>query len=313
MDEIQEQKDDSIIQSSVTDKSAPEIKQGWLRVLLFIIASLFISTIIIVIGVLILMPFIGLDYFKELSDSSNIIEDMGMSHFAILSLFQFGGIILTVWLFRVNVDKKSFVSLGFAIRNYKSDLLQGLALGAGLICIGFVILYSLDAITVIKVEFDIISFCSYLIFFFIVAFGEEIMFRGYILTNLCESMNKYVALGISSLIFAIGHLFNPNVSFLSFIDIFIAGILLGIYYLHRRNLWFPIGLHLTWNFFQGPVFGFEVSGMKIDGIISHEVHGNELLTGGEFGFEGSLLSMLLMIVVIVIIHLQYHRRNAMSV
>ncbi|MEJ2055879.1 MAG: CPBP family intramembrane metalloprotease [Calditrichaceae bacterium] len=104
------------------------------------------------------------------------------------------------------------------------------------------------------------------------------------------------------------HLFNPSVSLISTINIFLAGILLGIYFIHKGNLWFPIGMHFTWNFFQGPVFGFEVSGMRTYDIINHDIAGHKLITGGEFGYEGSLIATVAMIVLIVVIHLKHRER-----
>jgi len=80
---------------------------------------------------------------------------------------------------------------------------------------------------------------------------------------------------------------------------------LGIYYIHKQNLWFPIGIHFTWNLFQGAVLGFEVSGTKTVSMITQNIQGNELITGGEFGFEASLLATILMIVSIIVIHLKY--------
>ena len=118
-------------------------------------------------------------------------------------------------------------------------------------------------------------------------------------------MNKYIALLISSILFAMLHLGNENMSLLPFINLFLAGILLGIYYIHKQNLWFSIGMHLTWNFFQGPIFGFEVSGNKTASIVVQEISGNELITGGEFGSEGSLVATVLMMILIIIIDRKY--------
>ena len=122
--------------------------------------------------------------------------------------------------------------------------------------------------------------------------------RGYVLTNLMASMNKYWALVASSVIFSVMHLANDNVSILPTVNLFLAGILLGIYTIHKRNLWFPIAMHFTWNFMQGPVLSFEVSGLKTDSFINQEIAGYELMTGGEFGFEGSILLTVMMLAAI---------------
>ena len=131
---------------------------------------------------------------------------------------------------------------------------------------------------------------------------EEIMVRGYMLNNFMSSMNKYFALIVTSFCFMIIHLMNANISIIGMINLFLAGLLLGIFYIHKTNLWFPIGMHLTWNFFQGPVFGYEVSGFHTQSIITQEIKGNPIITGGEFGFEGSILATVISIIMIVVIH-----------
>jgi hypothetical protein len=135
------------------------------------------------------------------------------------------------------------------------------------------------------------------------------MVRGYILNNFFDSMDKYIALIISSLLFAAMHLANANITLLSVTNIFLAGILLGIYYVHKQNLWLPITLHFSWNFFQGPIFGFEVSGVDVRGAISQDIQGSDLVTGGQFGFEGSIIATLLMVLAIVILHYTYQGKK----
>ena len=187
----------------------------------------------------------------------------------------------------------------------KKDLYLGLGLGAGLIVLGFLILFILGYLSVDGFSFPLGSIILYLILFVVVSLHEEIMIRGYILNNLMQSMNRYVALSLSSLVFMTIHLLNPNVSFLSVVNLFLAGIVLGIYYIHKSNLWLPIGMHLTWNFFQGPVFGFEVSGIETKSIIGQSIRGNELITGGSFGFEGSILATILILIMIIYLDRKY--------
>jgi len=128
------------------------------------------------------------------------------------------------------------------------------------------------------------------------------------LNNLMTSMNKYVALLITAVLFGFMHLLNPNTSAVSTINIILAGLILGIYYVHKQNLWFPIGMHFSWNFFQGPVFGFEVSGTNARGIFSLERLGHDLVTGGEFGFEASILATIVITAATLMIHFQYRKQ-----
>ena len=112
-------------------------------------------------------------------------------------------------------------------------------------------------------------------------------------------------LGLTDLEAFGGEIDTPNINFLATLNLFLAGIVLGIYYIHKSNLWLPIGMHLTWNFFQGPVFGFEVSGIEAESIINQSVSGSDLLTGGAFGFEGSLLCTFAIVLMILYLDKKY--------
>jgi membrane protease YdiL (CAAX protease family) len=287
----------------------PIIKYGWLRALLFLIASLIVTSIGSALGLIVVSVLFGVDLSEMFQDTSNIIKNLGVWSFMVVNLFGMLGLLFTAWNFRRFIDRKSFKSLGFAFREYKMDFIQGMLLGIGLISLGFFLLWLFGFLTIESLMFIPISILGYIFLFFIVAVNEEVMVRGYILNNLSESVNKYIALIITAVLFAIMHMANANISTVGFINIILAGILLGIYYIHKQNLWFPIGIHFTWNLFQGPVLGFEVSGEKTNSIITQNIQGNEILTGGEFGFEASLLATALMIIAIIVIHLQFKTKQ----
>ena len=101
------------------------------------------------------------------------------------------------------------------------------------------------------------------------------------------------------------HLGNSNMSMVPLFNLFLAGLLLGVYCIHKNNLWFPIGAHFTWNYFQGPVLGFEVSGNEVESLFIQRLSGSDIITGGDFGFEGSIILTVLMIAGIVYVHRRY--------
>ena len=173
--------------------------------------------------------------------------------------------------------------MGFELKGKSKDIINGFLVGFGLIFFGFAILNLTNFLEVVSVEYSSKVVFGGFFFFLIAAIIEEIVFRGYILNNLMDSIkNKYIALVISAIAFALIHSMNPNLSLLGFVNLVIAGIVLGITYIHTKNLWFPIFLHVSWNYFQGPIFGFEVSGMNFQSIIKQNVSGNDLITGGNF-------------------------------
>lgn len=122
------------------------------------------------------------------------------------------------------------------------------------------------------------------------------------------SFNKYMALMVSSALFSLMHSANPNMDWFSFLGLFLAGVLLGILYIYTKNLWFPIALHFSWNFFQ-TLFGFNVSGQDIYSVIEFKITENNLWNGGDFGFEGSVLSIIAQVIVIGSIVYHYHAKN----
>ena len=296
-------------ETTLDSGTKPLIKYGWARALLFLFAALIASAIFTFIGMMVLAMVFGYDFTSLATNARDFIKDIGLPANITVSLFGFLGMLGTAWLFRRFIDKKSFKSLGFEFSNFKMDFLFGLNGGFGLIAAGFLILILLGYLSVIDYNFNPLQLFGYFLLFTIGSLNEEIMVRGYIMKNLFDSMSKYIALIITSLLFAAMHLANANITFLSVTNIFLAGILLGIYYVHKQNLWLPISLHFSWNFFQGPIFGFEVSGVDVTGVINQEITGNELLTGGQFGFEGSIIATFLMIIAIFVLHYKYQEKK----
>jgi membrane protease YdiL (CAAX protease family) len=276
----------------------PAIKQVWLRILLFIIMYLVGSVILTMIAGM----FIVLIGYISLEELQSVMGNKGDINILIFTqVFSLIAVALSIWVFRKFIDKKSIISLGFKIKGRLKDIVAGFLLGFILLLLGFLILYFTNQLEVTGITYSTKAILGSLILFIIVAVVEESMMRGYILNNLMESLkNKYISLLISAVIFALFHGINPNITILGFINLIFAGLALGITYVHTKNLWFPIFLHISWNFFQGPIFGFEVSGLNIKSIINHNVFGSDLITGGKFGFEGSILLTILLIGMIVI-------------
>ena len=131
--------------------------------------------------------------------------------------------------------------------------------------------------------------------FLIVGVGEEIVFRGILFRWLDEKWGFVTALAVSSLVFGLIHIFNPGSTWWSSLAIAIeAGLLLGAAYKYAGNLWLPIGIHWAWNFTQGNIFGFAVSGGDAGiSLIQSHVTCADILTGGAFGAEASILAPIL--------------------
>jgi len=225
--------------------------------------------------------------------------------------FQLIATLFIIFIFTKYVDKTPFISIGLHIKNRISDLLIGFFLGAIIMTIGIFSLMYLQEIQIANNEFMYSNNIALsFIFYLFVAIMEEALCRGYVLGQLLKACDKYLALVISSAFFALLHSFNPSMAAVPIFNLFLAGILLGISYSYTKNLWFPIALHLSWNFFQGPIFGFGVSGFRSYSIVAQTRTEDNFINGGSFGFEGSLLATFLMVISIFCIWRFYERKTS---
>lgn len=208
--------------------------------------------------------------------------------------------ILLVVAFRRWLDKKTVASLGLETeKGWLRDLILGMAVGIILISAIFAIEYFAGWVSVtvhfgIKgmSGFFIVSMIVFLLLMFLVAVSEELVFRGYILQNLGIGGGLLVGVIGSSILFGLAHSLNPGFTWLIGLNLILAGLFLGYSYVVTGSLWFPIGWHLTWNYFQGYVFGLPVSGMNLGmlSLLISKDQGPVWLTGGAFGPEGGLIA-----------------------
>lgn len=125
-------------------------------------------------------------------------------------------------------------------------------------------------------------------------FTEETLFRGVLFRHVEAMLGSWAALAITSALFGVAHIFNPNATWFSSLAIaFEAGLLLGGAYMLTRRLWLAIGIHAAWNFTQGWVFSVPVSGGRAPlGLFASRRVGPDWLTGGSFGLEASAVAMI---------------------
>ena len=206
--------------------------------------------------------------------------------------------------------KLPFSGLGLSLKGWGRSLLRGALFVVFLYVVGFGLSLLLGAVEVVGFLFSPISLLVSLLLYFFVAVTEEVIGRGFILGRMLDGgINKFVALFISAVLFSLMHLFNPNFAFVPFLNIMVAGCFLGASYIYTRNLCFPIALHWFWNWIQGSVLGYKVSGNEFSNenlLLLHFPEEN-LINGGTFGFEGSILCSLLLVLGTVIILRHYYK------
>ncbi len=232
------------------------------------------------------------------------------------------GLTFATVLARRWLDKKSFRSLGLEINRWTGiDLVAGFWIAGCMM--GGIFLFELvvgwlhiegfnwqtENSSKLWQEVFLVT-----LLFILVGWTEELLSRGYQLQNLVEGLNKPIGVIFSSLIFAILHQANPSFTLSAFIGLFFAGLFFCFAYYRFGNLWMPIGLHIGWNFFEGVVFGFQVSGLEhLPKLIQQTVAGPAWLTGGAFGPEAGGILAVGLLTGIGLLFLYQRWRDAKSV
>lgn len=140
---------------------------------------------------------------------------------------------------------------------------------------------------------------------------EELLFRGVLFFSMEKWLGGWLALAVSSLVFGLTHLMNPQGTLEGALFIAVeAGILLGAAVMLTRRLWLGIGFHVAWNYTQQAIFSSIVSGNEPQqGLIRSTVKGPDYLTGGSFGVESSVLALVLCTTTGIVMLVMAHRRG----
>ncbi len=255
-----------------------------------------------VFGFLILTVGLAATLLVPVTPAGNYVTAVGLS--VVATLLFLGGL----WLAARFVDRRPLAGFGLELnRQWWLDLAFGLGLGALLMAFVFLV-ESLAGWVQITREAGgrsaarlLAAAVTHGVICVAVGLGEEAISRGYVLRNLAEGLNLrrfgprsavvFAWVG-SSVMFGLYHGLNPGATPLSTLNLMLAGLFLGLPYVLTGSLAVPIGLHVTWNFFQGPVFGFSVSGLALrPSLLEVQQTGPDLLTGGAFGPEGGLVGV----------------------
>ncbi len=284
------------------------LRSGW-RVLSYIVVSLLLLfgfTILIELGLTAYLIAQGtaFDHLQErLFQILTTLPALTLSEIMQLALT-----LGTVYVWRRWLDKKSFRSLGIQVT---SGWWQELVLGASLVGLTwtFIFVFSLSssAVSIEGEHFDLSWLIGGLglglVLNVLIGLNEELNARGYVLQNLTEGVGFMPAVVISALYFGALHLLNPGASAASTLGVALFGVLAALGYRATGRLWMSIGMHAAWNLFEGPIYGFPVSGLNLGGLFVLRVNGPDWLTGGRFGPEAGALTMVPLLVLITAVYL----------
>lgn len=190
------------------------------------------------------------------------------------------------------IEKRSFATMGFTKDHMFSQYVKGLLWavvlfgGAYLLCAGAGAVHFEGVSAGMIPGYIVLYFVGYMI----QGMAEEVICRGYLLVSLSRNHSVYYSVIISSGVFMAMHMSNDHVTLLSFINIFLCGLLFGLIFVERGNIWMVAALHAGWNFLQNNLFGMPVSGMAQGNSVftTTFVDGRSLINGGAFGIEGGI-------------------------
>lgn len=282
--------------------SEPRLRAGW-RLLLQTLMMILIATLA--------------GWLSYVFASGIPALDNSMVFSQLIELLVIGG---SIWVARRFFDRRSFVSLGLRVsRHTLPDLLVGILIPAVLMGLIFFAEKAFGWLTIKEFAWESLSastlalelLIAFSIFIF-VGWNEELLSRGYHLQTLASGTSLPWGVILSSSVFGLLHLGNPNATWIGAAGIFFAGLFLALGLLRTRQLWLSIGLHIGWNFFEGPIFGFPVSGISTFHLARITVSGPALWTGGDFGPEAGLIVLPALLLGAVLIYLYTRGRDPLT-
>jgi membrane protease YdiL (CAAX protease family) len=272
------------------------VVQGWLRVIVTLILWLFVSGSFHIAGSEILQ--------KSWSES---LDTLSLDEHLINISLSLMATLVTLYFCKKFIDRESFKEMG--VTSLRSGQLFGAGALVGIIIVasGFLILLHMGEIVPARNEVGITDMVKGVFLYLLVALNEEFLLRGYIQVNLSRSFNRYAAILLASSLFAFFHIFNMGITNISLLNLALSGILLGINFLFIRNIWYSVGLHFSWNYVQGFIFGFHVSGNNNPSLLEVKYYYPSPWNGGAFGFEGSVVCTILSVAAIIAMYFFFRK------
>ncbi len=261
----------------------------------------------IIIGIIVCVGLVALGQtgIEKLLDASGIAGDakriVSSLSVAVLSILSYS-------LLYKYYEKRKITEL--SVNRFGKNMGTGLMLGFVLQSLTILTIYLLGGYAIASVNpFSLVLVP--LVMAISASVFEEILMRGILFRLMEEKLGSYLALGLSALIFGLLHMSNPNSSLIMGLAIAIqAGLLLGAAYIYTRNLWFPIGIHLAWNFTQSGIYGAATSGYASGkSLFTANIEGAGWLTGGDFGPEGSIQATLFCLVATIVLMVLSHKKK----
>lgn len=236
---------------------------------------------------------------------------------AILLILAFGPIFLIVWAWLALFEKRPFWTIGLERSQAWYKYLRGVVVGllmftaaVGISAMLGYITFEEDSSASVGV-FALGGVVIVLLGWIVQGAAEEVLTRGWLLPVIGARYRPWLGVVISSLLFAVLHFLNPNISLIAVLNLALFGFFAALYALYEQSLWGVFSIHTVWNWAQGNLFGFEVSGQPVPGgtLFNLEEVGPDIITGGPFGPEGGLAVTLVLVVSCVIVWVMAQREK----
>ncbi|MDO5826237.1 MAG: type II CAAX endopeptidase family protein [Methanosphaera sp.] len=238
------------------------------------------------------------------------ISDYNSPLYLIGVFLSFISIPVIIYVYLEKIEKRDFRSIGLCRENIITSTLMGLTIGFLMFSIVVVIGVLLGQFTFNGFDLSsVIYLIPFLLAFAIQSFGEEIYTRGWTLTSFSRRHGIITAMLINSIVFVMPHLTNNGIDAISIVNLFLFGIFFAVMLLRFDNLWICGGAHTAWNFSQGLIYGFNVSGIDTPSLFKFSQVGENIINGGVFGPESSLIATVVVILSIIIV--VYYKNNCM--
>lgn len=256
---------------------------------------------------LLFLPFISTEILADLLFDLKVMDREWKMLYTFY--FSFGAVYLAVWAWVKFVEKRSFSSLGFVKKYFPQDYFKGFLSGFVMMT-AVVLLLALTGNVSFQTNVNFATGFSAAsgVFLFLIGFivqggAEEVVTRGWLMQVMGARHKPWSALLVTSVLFAVLHMGNNGATFFAAFNLLLFGLFLGLYVIRTGNIWGACGWHAAWNWTMGNIYGLEVSGASPAGgsIINLQFGGSELLSGGLFGPEGSIVTTLVLMAGIVLL------------
>lgn len=267
-------------------------KKTWLVLVLFIAVF-----IVYRIFILFLSVFFGIFYTIANPETAGDINAlMGSNSLMIFSLFVTVFGIITALIYVRFIEKRPLSSTGIVKKSLFTQYGMGYLFGIVLIGIPALMLVLFNGSIAMNENVNYGLLFLFFVGFLVQGASEEVLIRGYLFTSLKKTTNMFWAVTLSSFVFALMHINNPGMGLIPIVNLFLFGVFACFFFLRTKNIWAISALHSAWNFFQGNIFGIEVSGQVFNSsLFTIDSSAPVIISGGSFGLEGGIVVTALLI------------------